>query len=323
MGSDDHEPEEAPAHVVEVGPFVIARHQVTNRQFARFVAATGYVTVAERPLDPADFPSAPIENLVPGSLVFTPTPGPVDLRHLSQWWTWTPGACWHHPEGPPARSATGSTIRSSTSPTRMRSSFADLGRCGPPHRGAVGVRGPWRSRGRSVHLGERATPRGPSDGQHLGRARLPMAEHGRVRLVAHLAGRLVPPQRVRPVRHGRQRVGVDRRLVDRPPPGVVGDLLLRRSERRPPRATRGATRPAASIPIQPQFATPRKVVKGGSHLCADTYCLRYRPAARRPQTIDTGMSHVGFRCAWPAGGTAPRGEVARAARSVPRSGQTV
>ncbi|MEU7862687.1 SUMF1/EgtB/PvdO family nonheme iron enzyme [Nonomuraea sp. NPDC049141] len=64
-----------------------------------FVAATGYVTVAERPLDPADFPGAPPENLVPGSMVFVPTRGPVDLRHLSLWWRWTPGACWHFPEG--------------------------------------------------------------------------------------------------------------------------------------------------------------------------------------------------------------------------------
>ncbi len=74
-------------------------HQVTNRAFAAFVEETGYLTVAERPLDPADFPGAPTENLVPGSLVFTMTPGPVDLRHLSQWWTWTPGASWRQPEG--------------------------------------------------------------------------------------------------------------------------------------------------------------------------------------------------------------------------------
>ena len=71
-----------------------------TRQYGEFVDATGYRTVAERPLDPADFPGAPAENLVAGSLVFTMTPGPVDLRHLSQWWTWTPGACWRHPEGP-------------------------------------------------------------------------------------------------------------------------------------------------------------------------------------------------------------------------------
>ena len=99
MGSDEHYPEEAPAHRVSVDGFWIDATAVTNAEFAAFVEETGYVTVAERPLDPADFPGAPPENLVPGSLVFTPTAGPVDLRHLSQWWTWTPGACWKHPEG--------------------------------------------------------------------------------------------------------------------------------------------------------------------------------------------------------------------------------
>ena len=100
MGSDAHYPEEAPAHPVSVSGFWIDRHEVTNRAFAAFVADTGYRTVAERPLDPADFPGAPPENLVPGSLVFARTPGPVDLRHIAQWWRWTPGACWRHPEGP-------------------------------------------------------------------------------------------------------------------------------------------------------------------------------------------------------------------------------
>src|SRR5262249_20134081 len=100
MGSDAHYPEEAPVRTVAVDGFWIDRLQVTNRQFAGFVEATGYVSVAERPLDPAEFPGAPAENLVPGSLVFTMTAGPVDLRHLNQWWTWTPGACWKHPDGP-------------------------------------------------------------------------------------------------------------------------------------------------------------------------------------------------------------------------------
>src|SRR5687768_6633110 len=91
MGSEAHYPEEAPVHRVRVAGFSIDAHPVTNEQFAAFVRDTGYVTVAERPLDPADYPGAPRENLTPGSLVFTPTRGPVDLRHLSQWWTWTPG----------------------------------------------------------------------------------------------------------------------------------------------------------------------------------------------------------------------------------------
>ncbi len=100
MGSDRHYPEEAPARRVSVTAFSIDRYPVTNDDFARFVAATGYVTVAERPLDPAEFPGAPPQNLVAGSMVFTPTSGPVDLRHLSLWWTWTPGASWRHPHGP-------------------------------------------------------------------------------------------------------------------------------------------------------------------------------------------------------------------------------
>ena len=99
LGSDRHEPEEAPVHPVRVDGFEIARTEVTNREYARFVTDTGYVTVAERPLDPADYPGAPVENLQPGSMVFVGTPGPVDLRHLSQWWAWVPGASWRHPEG--------------------------------------------------------------------------------------------------------------------------------------------------------------------------------------------------------------------------------
>jgi len=90
MGSDGHYPEEGPAHGVAVDGFWMDPHLVTNRAFGAFVDATGYQTVAEGPLDPADFPGAPPENLVPGSLVFTMTAGPVDLRHLSQWWTWMP-----------------------------------------------------------------------------------------------------------------------------------------------------------------------------------------------------------------------------------------
>ncbi len=100
MGSDKHYPEEAPAHEVSVDGFWMDRSPVTNRLFATFVEDSGYVTLAERPLDPEQFPGAPPENLVPGSLVFTMTRGPVDLRHLNQWWTWTPGASWQHPYGP-------------------------------------------------------------------------------------------------------------------------------------------------------------------------------------------------------------------------------
>ncbi len=100
LGSDRHYPEEAPVRDVGVDGFWIATHQVTNAQFAEFVSATGYLTVAERELNPDDYPGAPVENLQPGSMVFTRTAGPVDLRHINLWWTWTPGASWRHPAGP-------------------------------------------------------------------------------------------------------------------------------------------------------------------------------------------------------------------------------
>ena len=99
MGSENFYPEERPVRRVEVGPFSIDERPVTVAEFRRFVKATGYVTVAERAPDAADFPDADPEQLVPGSLVFRPTPGPVDLRDFRNWWAYVPGACWNRPEG--------------------------------------------------------------------------------------------------------------------------------------------------------------------------------------------------------------------------------
>src|SRR5829696_108237 len=100
MGSDRFYPEERPVREVRVDGFWIDRHPVTNKQFSRFVAATGHVTVAERPPDPALYPGAPPENLVAGSMAFVMTSGPVDLKNSANWWAWTPGANWRHPHGP-------------------------------------------------------------------------------------------------------------------------------------------------------------------------------------------------------------------------------
>ena len=100
MGSTSFYPEEAPIHSVSVDAFAIERHPVTNAQFAEFVGATGYVTVAEQPIDPALYPGADPAELQPGAMVFRPTNGPVDLRDWRQWWVWVPGACWRHPFGP-------------------------------------------------------------------------------------------------------------------------------------------------------------------------------------------------------------------------------
>lgn len=99
MGSTRFYPEEAPIHTVTVRAFAVERHPVTNAQFAEFVSATGYVTVAEQPLDPGLYPGVDAADLCPGAMVFCPTAGPVDLRDWRQWWDWVPGACWRHPFG--------------------------------------------------------------------------------------------------------------------------------------------------------------------------------------------------------------------------------
>src|SRR4051794_33184459 len=105
MGSDDFYPEERPRRPVVVEPFEIDRHPVTIREFRAFVAETGHVTLAERQPDPADYPDADPAAVVPGSLVFRGTPGPVDLRDVRSWWAYVPGATWRHPEGPGSRIA--------------------------------------------------------------------------------------------------------------------------------------------------------------------------------------------------------------------------
>ena len=107
MGSTGFYPEEAPIHTVCVDSFAVERHPVTNAQFAEFVAATSYVTVAEQPIDPALYPGADAGDLCPGAMVFRPTTGPVDLRDWRQWWDWVPGANWRHPFGPDGPDSTG------------------------------------------------------------------------------------------------------------------------------------------------------------------------------------------------------------------------
>jgi sulfatase modifying factor 1 len=288
MGSDQHYPEEAPAHRVEVDGFWCDAAPITNHRFAAFVEATGYVTVAERPLDAALYPGAPAENLVPGSLVFVGTPGPVDLRHLQQWWAWTPGACWRHPEGP-------------------RSSIGERGDhpvVHVAHEDALAYAA-WAGRSLPTEAEWERAARGGLDG-----ATFAWGDEARPggRPMANVWNGDFPWRN--DLTDGFARTSP---VGSFPPNGfglhdVTGNVWewtddwyaatheVATDPCCAPHNPTGASEHASLDPAQPQFPIPRKVIKGGSHLCADSYCLRYRPAARRPQPVDTGMSHLGFRC---------------------------
>jgi sulfatase modifying factor 1 len=286
MGSNVHYREESPVREVQVEGLLVAATTVTNDAYARFVEETGYVTVAERSLDPADFPGAPAENLVPGSMVFVPTAGPVDLRHLSQWWRWTPGASWRHPLG------RASDLRGLGRHPVVHVAYEDA----EAYADWAGLRLPteaeWEHAARGGLDGGTYTwgdePEAPGERRaNYWHGDFPHRADDGYGATAPVAS--FPPN--------------DLGLSDMA--GNVWEWTQdwyaadRWAEVKPccvPRDPRGGTVEASFDPAQPQFRMPRKVIKGGSFLCADTYCLRYRPAARRPHMIDTGMSHVGFRC---------------------------
>jgi formylglycine-generating enzyme len=288
MGSDEHYPEEAPAHLVQVDGFSISPTAVTNEQFAAFVEATGYVTVAERPLDPADYPGAPAQNLVPGSLVFTMTPGPVDLRHLSQWWTWTPGASWRHPEGPR------SSIDGRLDHPVVHVAFEDAEAYAAWAGEELPTEAEWEyaarggEDGRAFAWGDEAVP----EGRYL--ANFWQGDFPWRNSEADGFAGTAPVGSFPPNGFGLYDMAgnvwewttdwyAQRHPDDADKPCCV------------PSNPRGPDIESSFDPHQPQFRIPRKVIKGGSFLCADNYCQRYRPAARRPQMVDTGMSHVGVR----------------------------
>jgi sulfatase modifying factor 1 len=287
MGSDGHYPEEAPAHRVTVDGFWIETHQVTNGQFEAFIVATGYVTVAERPLDPADFPGAPIENLQPGSMVFARTAGPVNLRHINLWWTWTPGASWRHPKG------IGSSIGGREDHPVVHVAYEDAEAYATWAGRSLPTEAEWEAAARggldqkTFTWGDEPEPAGE---------RLANFWHGNFPWRPELGYGTTSPVGSFPANGyglydmaGNVWDWTADWYADRHPAEVDKPCCI-------PRNPRGGNVDHSYDRRQSQFPVPRKVIKGGSYMCADSYCMRYRPAARRPQMIDTGMSHIGFRC---------------------------
>jgi sulfatase modifying factor 1 len=287
MGSNEHYLDEAPAHRVTVDGFWIDMFEVTNSQFARFSDETGYVTVAEQPLDQADFPGAPTENVVPGALVFTRASGPVDLRHLSQWWTWTPGASWRSPEG------SGSSIADREDHPVVQVAYEDAQAYADWAGRALPTEAEWELAARGGLDGAAyvwgENPEEPGEG-------LANYWHGEFPWrPAHGYGATVAVGSYPANGYGLHDMAgnVWEWTRDWYSASHPEDLDKRCCV---PVNPRDGSEENSVDAHQPQFGIPRKVIKGGSFLCADSYCMRYRPAARRPQMVDTGMSHIGFRC---------------------------
>jgi formylglycine-generating enzyme len=278
MGSERHQPEERFSHIARVGGFWIDRHEVTNAQFKQFVDATGYRTLAERGLDPKTHPGMDKELLVPGSVMFI---RPTDVKgggRITQWWQYVADANWRAPAGP------GSTIADKDNHPVVHIAYEDALAYARWRGHDLPTETQWEFAARGGRDGEDDWSSAfDSDGKPIANTWqgifpvLDTKEDG-------YAG-TAPVGCFKPNGYG---------LYD-----MIGNVWEWTSDWYRP----GHPREAAFNPTGPDLVTmrsapgqaARRVIKGGSHLCASNYCSRYRPAARQPQEIDLSAAHLGFR----------------------------
>ena len=287
MGSDAHYPEEAPTHKVRVGAFWMDKYAVTNAEFRRFVDATGYVTLAERPADPANYPGAKPELLVPSSVVFCRPRSRVDIANAYNWWTYVPGANWRHPRG------LLSSLQGLWKHPVVHVAFEDADAYARWAGKSLPTEAEWEFAARggldgSPYVwGEEFMPGGKpmantwqgdfpyenrvEDGYEWTAPVDAYAPNGYD--LFNMAGNVWEWTTDWYQEHGRIEHACC--TIDDP---------------------RGGTSDASCDISTDEVRIPRKVMKGGSYLCAPNYCHRYRPAARMGQPIDTATCHLGFRC---------------------------
>lgn len=280
MGSDRHYPEEAPAHRVTVADFWIDRDPVTNADFERFVRDSGYVTLAERPLDPADYPGVARRLLQATSLVFCPPRLPATTGDWRDWWRLVPGASWYQPRGP------GSSWRGLETHPVVHVAYQDALAYASWAGKELASEAQWEYAARGgltdaeYAWGDTFTPGGRY-----------MANTWQGRF-PHRNAALDGFEGTSPVRSF-------------PPNGyglydMIGNVWEWTSDCYALRHSGTPAKPCCAAdgfdPYLPAARIARRVIKGGSYLCAPEYCRRYRPAARQPQAIDSPTSHIGFRC---------------------------
>ena len=289
MGSERFYPEEMPTRRVRVKSFWIDEGPVTNRDFARFVEATGHVTVAETPPDPADYPGMDPALARAGSLVFQRTDAPVALDDAGQWWAFVFGADWRHPAGP------GSGIDDIPDHPVVHVAYED-----------AAAYAAWAGKALPTEAEWEFAARGGLDGAEYAWGD-ELAPGGQV--MANYWRGLFPCANLR------EDGGFRTTPVGHYPANGYGlydmignvwewtrDWYAEALDLAPKRSCcivdnpRGGVRHASFDPGQPGVRIGRRVLKGGSHLCAANYCQRYRPAARHAQMVDSSTGHIGFRC---------------------------
>jgi formylglycine-generating enzyme required for sulfatase activity len=287
MGSNHHYPEEAPSHRVTVDGFWMDSHTVTNAQFSSFVEDTKYVTLAERPANAADYPGAKPELLVPSSVVFQKTPHPVDLRNSYNWWTYVQGANWRHPQGPQ------SSLKGLAKHPVVHVAFED-----------VEVYAKWAGKELPTEAEWEFASRGGLEEAEFvwgdefepgGRvmANTWQGEFPHQNLLTDGFEWTAPVGSFPPNGYGLYEMAgnvwewttdwyQEHSVITHSCCGQINP--------------RGGEPERSYDPCDDNVRIARRVMKGGSFLCAPNYCRRYRPAARMAQPIDTSTCHLGFRC---------------------------